>query len=57
MNKKYNITDWELWVRLCKEANLNPHETIDFGKDLGGGDCIMFIYCGEYPEEMLDEGA
>jgi len=51
MTKKHYITQWEKWVELCKEANENPYETADIGVGLGGGDCIMFIYSGEYPEK------
>jgi len=56
MIKKHYISQWENWVELCNEADLNPHETADIGVGLGGGDCIMFIYSGEYPEkEVSDE--
>jgi len=55
MSKKHYISQWEEWVELCNEAELNPHETADIGVGLGGGDCIEFIYSGEYPEERSDE--
>ena len=51
MTKEHYITQWEEWVELCNEAELNPHETADFGRDLGGGDCVEFIYSGEYSEK------
>ena len=57
MNKKYYIKKWEVWVELCEDADLDPHDTTDFGRDLGGGECVEFIYSGEYPEEKYNERA
>jgi len=51
MDRKHYISQWEEWVELCNEAELNPYDAADFGRDLGSGDCVEFIYCGEYPKE------
>lgn len=44
------ISNWEAWKELCKNNNLDPYETIEFGIDEGGGNSTDFEYIGESPK-------
>ena len=50
-SKSYTINDWDRWVELCSERDINPREEVEFGLDIGGGDSIDFEYIGEIPTE------
>lgn len=52
-NKVY---DWGLWKTICEEAGYDPHETVEIGEDIGGGDSVDYEFAGDIPEREVTDG-
>lgn len=55
-SKKYKITGWSDWVGICREIGDDPYEVCETGRDIGGGDSIIYEYLGDYPDRDEEEG-
>ena len=51
MKNKYLITDWRVWEELCIYWEVDPHENLEHGEDMEGGDSFFWEYTGDVPEK------
>jgi len=49
--KTFYISKWEDWKELCEQNDIDPHETLEFGIDEGGGNSRDYEYIGDIPEK------
>lgn len=60
MTKTFYISDWEDWVSVCEENNVNPYEYVDFSvgvpghRQITGGESVDYKFVGDYPNEEED---
>ena len=54
MSKTKYISDWDTWEELCEFWDVDPHKTVDFGIDDGGGNSTNYEYTGDYPKPEED---
>ena len=55
MGKVNYITNWDEWIELCTQYNIDPYENCGFGIDKGGGDSYNFEYIGDTPTDREED--